>query len=227
MKTTPTSRQNLAEEQKIIRVIVADDHPIVRKGIVDELSRHSNVEILGEASNGDEALDLSLTLMPDVLLLDISMPGAKPAHVVRELNKLEMHPRVLVLSAYDDLEYVLSMLSAGASGYMLKDEEPSTIAQGVLSVSKGETWLSPDIAASLVQHSIRAAGLSKQDELTARERDVLVLLAKGYPNEQIAETLFIAEGTVKNHVTHIYDKLGVSSRAKAVAWAWEHGLVKP
>jgi DNA-binding NarL/FixJ family response regulator len=227
MKTTPTSRQNLAEEQKIIRVIVADDHPIVRKGIVDELSRHSNVEILGEASNGDEALELSLTLMPDVLLLDISMPGAKPAHVVRELNKLEMHPRVLVLSAYDDLEYVLSMLSAGASGYMLKDEEPSTIAQGVLSVSKGETWLSPDIAASLVQHSIRAAGLSKQDELTARERDVLVLLAKGYPNEQIAETLFIAEGTVKNHVTHIYDKLGVSSRAKAVAWAWEHGLVKP
>lgn len=227
MKTTPTSRQNLAEEQKIIRVIVADDHPIVRKGIVDELSRHSNVEILGEASNGDEALDLSLTLMPDVLLLDISMPGAKPAHVVRELNKLEMHPRVLVLSAYDDLEYVLSMLSAGASGYMLKDEEPSTIAQGVLSVSKGETWLSPDIAASLVQHSIRAAGLSKQDELTARERDVLVLLAKGYPNEQIAETLFIAEGTVKNHVTHIYDKLGVSSRAKAVAWAWEHGLMKP
>ncbi len=227
MKTTPTSRQNLTEEQKIIRVIVADDHPIVRKGIVDELSRHSNVEILGEASNGDEALDLSMTLMPDVLLLDISMPGAKPAHVVRELNKLEMHPRVLVLSAYDDLEYVLSMLSAGASGYMLKDEEPSTIAQGVLSVSKGETWLSPDIAASLVQHSIRAAGLSKQDELTARERDVLVLLAKGYPNEQIAETLFIAEGTVKNHVTHIYDKLGVSSRAKAVAWAWEHGLVKP
>ena len=227
MKTIPTSRQDLNEEQKTIRVIVADDHPIVRKGIVDELSRHSNVEILGEASNGDEALELSLTLMPDVLLLDISMPGAKPAHVVRELNKLEMHPRVLVLSAYDDLEYVLSMLSAGASGYMLKDEEPSTIAQGVLSVSKGETWLSPDIAASLVQHSIRAAGLSKQDELTARERDVLVLLAKGYPNEQIAETLFIAEGTVKNHVTHIYDKLGVSSRAKAVAWAWEHGLVKP
>ena len=226
MKTIPTSRQNLDEEQKTIRVIVADDHPIVRKGIVDELSRHSNVEILGEASNGDEALELSLTLMPDVLLLDISMPGAKPAHVVRELNKLEMHPRVLVLSAYDDLEYVLSMLSAGASGYMLKDEEPSTIAQGVLAVSKGETWLSPDIAASLVQHSIRAGGLSKRDELTARERDVLVLLAKGYTNEQIAETLFIAEGTVKNHVTHIYDKLGVSSRAKAVAWAWEHGLVK-
>ena len=110
---------------------------------------------------------------------------------------------------------------------MLKDEEPSTIVQGVLSVSKGETWLSPDIAASLVQHSIRATSLSKRDELTARERDVLVLLAKGYPNEQIAETLFIAEGTVKNHVTHIYDKLGVSSRAEAVAWAWEHGLVKP
>ncbi len=227
MKTIPTSRQDLNEEQQTIRVIVADDHPIVRKGIVDELSRHSKVDILGEASNGDEALDLSMTLMPDVLLLDISMPGAKPAHVVRELNKLEMHPRVLVLSAYDDLEYVLSMLSAGASGYMLKDEEPSTIVQGVLSVSKGETWLSPDIAASLVQHSIRATSLSKRDELTARERDVLVLLAKGYPNEQIAETLFIAEGTVKNHVTHIYDKLGVSSRAEAVAWAWEHGLVKP
>ncbi len=227
MKTIPTSRQDLNEEQQTIRVIVADDHPIVRKGIVDELSRHSNVEILGEASNGDEALELSLALKPDVLLLDISMPGAKPVHVVRELNKLEMHPRVLVLSAYDDLEYVLSMLSAGASGYMLKDEEPSTIVQGVLSVSKGETWLSPDIAASLVQHSIRATSLSKRDELTARERDVLVLLAKGYPNEQIAETLFIAEGTVKNHVTHIYDKLGVSSRAEAVAWAWEHGLVKP
>lgn len=227
MTTLPMPQQDVNKDQIRIRVIVADDHPIVRKGIIDELNRHPNFAILSEATNGDEALNLSMDLLPDVLLLDISMPGAKPVHVVRELNKLEKPPRVLVLSAYGDLEYVLSMLSAGATGYMLKDEEPSTIADGVLAVSKGETWLSPDVTASLVQHSIRNAYQSKGDELTTRERDVLVLLAKGYPNERIAETLYIAEGTVKNHVTRIYDKLGVSSRAEAVAWAWEHGYVKP
>jgi len=226
MSTFTMPQHDLDKDQIRIRVIVADDHPIVRKGIIDELNRHPNFAILSEATNGDEALNLSMNLLPDVLLLDISMPGAKPVHVVRELNKLEKPPRVLVLSAYGDLEYVLSMLSAGATGYMLKDEEPSTIAQGVLAVSKGETWLSPNVTASLVQHSIRDTYQSKGDELTTRERDVLVLLAKGYPNERIAETLYIAEGTVKNHVTRIYDKLGVSSRAEAVAWAWEHGFVK-
>jgi two-component system response regulator DegU len=208
-----------------ITVVVADDHPVVRKGIIDEIQENERIQVVAEAKDGDEAIEAVRCWSPDVLLLDINMPGAKPAQIMRRVKDLKSGPRVLVLSAYGDLEYVLAMLSAGAIGYMLKDEEPGRICEGILAVSEGKTWLSPDVAASLVQHSIREGPLAKGDELSQREREILVLLAKGHANEEIAETLFIAEGTVKNHVSRIYDKIDVSSRAEAVAWAWEHGIV--
>jgi DNA-binding NarL/FixJ family response regulator len=209
----------------VITVVVADDHPVVRKGIIDEIQEHQNLSVIGEAKDGDETMRVVQRCSPHVLLLDINMPGQKPTQIMRSIKRMAHQPKVLVLSAYGDLEYVLSMLSAGAIGYMLKDEEPFRICEGILAVSQGKTWLSPEVAASLVQHSIRNGPLAKGDELTKREREILVLVAKGHANEEISELLFVAEGTVKNYVSRIYDKIGVSSRAEAVAWAWEHGVV--
>jgi DNA-binding NarL/FixJ family response regulator len=209
-----------------VKVLVADDHPIVRNGIKNELLRSGEIDIIGEAENGDDALKMTLQLEPDVLLLDINMPGLRAFDVVREISKREGRTKVLVLSAFGDLEYILMMLKAGAMGYMLKDEEPATIAQGIQAVAKGETWLSADVATRLVFSSVRNDQSLESSELTMREKEVLSLIAKGYDNLRIAENLTITEGTVKNHVSNIYDKIGVSSRAEAVAWAWEHGMGK-
>ena len=204
---------------KTIRVLVADDHPVVRSGIKDELAKHPDLVLLGEAVDGDQALERSRTLRPDVLLLDINMPGLQPVKVVRELAKLENGPQILVLSAYSDVEYVFEMLKAGVDGYLLKDEEPGRIAEGIRAVAAGRTWLSSAVAESIVNSTVREG---RRHELSAREEEVLSLMAKGLENEQIAETLAIAEGTVKNHISNLYSKLEVRSRAEAVAWAWAH-----
>jgi two-component system response regulator DegU len=209
-----------------ITVIIADDHPIVRNGIKNELSRYDEIEVVGEAESGDESLQKAISLQPDVLLLDINMPGFRAIDVVREICKLEGKTKVLILSAFGDLEYILAMLKAGARGYMLKDEEPATIAKGIRAISKGETWLSADVATRLVFASVSNDKNIGSSELTSREKEVLCLIARGYDNQKIAEALSISEGTVKNHVSNIYDKIGVNSRAEAVAWSWQHGLVK-
>lgn len=208
-----------------LRIAIADDHPIVRNGLKIELAQHAGIEIVGEAGDGDAALQLVQTRKPDLLLLDIKMPGMKSMLLLRALARLPRPPRVLILSAYGDLEYVLTMLKTGATGYLLKDEDPVTIIEGVRAVARGETWLSPRVAAALVSHSLQ--GTTTADAaLTPREKEVLVLIARGHDNRQIVENLSLSEGTVKNHITNIYDKLGIRSRAEAVAWAWEHGLVQ-
>lgn len=204
---------------KLIQVLVADDHPVVRSGIKEELAKHPDLRLAGEAMDGDEALALARSLRPDVLLLDINMPGLQPVRVVQELAKLEARPRVLVLSAYSDVEYVLEMLKAGVDGYLLKDEEPARIAEGIRAVAAGRTWLSSAVAGTIVAGTVREG---RRHELSLREEQVLSLMAKGLSNEEIAEALSISEGTVKNHVSTLYSKLDVHSRAEAVAWAWEH-----
>ncbi len=208
---------------KTIRVLVADDHPVVRSGIKDELAKHPDLVVLGEAIDGDETLALARTLKPDVLLLDINMPGLQPVKVVRELAKLETGPQILVLSAYSDIEYVFEMLKAGVHGYLLKDEEPGRIAEGIRAVAAGQTWLSSAVAESIVKGTVREG---RQHQLSPREEEVLSLMAKGLSNEAIAGQLSISEGTVKNHVSNLYSKLGMRSRAEAVAWAWGHRKVK-
>jgi two-component system response regulator DegU len=214
------------KDERKITVIIADDHPIVRNGIKNELARHDEIEVISEAENGDESLQQAIKLQPDVLLLDINMPGFRAIDVVREISKRGGKTKVLVLSAFGDLEYILAMLKAGANGYMLKDEEPATIVKGIRAISKGETWLSADVATRLVFASVRSSQNYGKSELTSREKEVLTLIAKGHDNRKIAETLSISEGTVKNHVSNIYEKIGVNSRAEAVAWAWEYGVVR-
>ncbi len=211
---------------KPIRVVIADDHPIVRDGISNELSRHPDIEVVGLAADGDETLSLTREANPDVLLLDINMPGKRASEIIREVTTFTGPPKVLVVSAFGDVEYVLTMLKAGATGYLLKDEEPADIVKGIRSVYRGETTLSPSVTTSFVAATLHDKTRMAYSQLTNREREVLYLVAKGDNNETISEKFSITLGTAKNHVSNIYEKLGLRTRAEVVAWAWQNGIVK-
>lgn len=166
-----------------LRVLLADDHPVVRSGIRGELARHADIEVVGEAASGEEVLQLAAALKPEVLILDIVMPGLKAAQVIRRLRMDGASPKILILTAYGDVENVLGMLQSGASGYLLKDEDPARIAEGVRAVAQGRSWLSPAVA------QILAEGILVREALSPREREVLCLLARGLENRQIGREL--------------------------------------
>lgn len=220
----PVPAAHMSSDNSAIRVVVADDHPVVRSGIRDELAKHADLELVAEATDGDQALELASSASVDVLVLDLSMPGLPAVKVAAAVEQLERGPRILVLSAYGDLESVQAMMRAGVRGYMLKDEDPTRIAEGIREVAKDNAWISHQIGDVLWKS---AAPRESFPDLTPREREVLELMALGHPNPQIADELFISEGTVKNHVTRLYTKLDVNSRAEAVAWAWQKGIVGP
>ncbi len=218
--------------KKNIRVILADDHHVVRTGIRAEIERHPDIEVIGEAANGHEAINLVQQLQPDVLVLDINMPELSGVDVTQVLSSREdpamlrennpWPPQILILSAYCEPEYVYNLFAAGAKGYLLKDEPPHKIVSGIRQIFRGEPALSLPVQKVLLTRQ------SKIDhELSSRELEVLRMMAKGHTNEEIAESLIIAIGTVKNHVTNIYRKLpNVRTRSEAVAWAWEHRIVE-
>jgi len=205
-----------------IRVLLADDHPVVRSGIRAELDGAEGIEVVGEASSGDEALRLVEELRPDILVLDVVMPGVDGVETTRLLR--ERHPdlRILALSAYHDDEYVFGLLSAGAVGYVLKEEALDTIVEAIRAASRGETWLSKRVQEKVVR---RAMG-EEEVPLTKRELEVLRLLARGWSNARIAQELFVSERTVRFHVGNILGKLGVESRTEAVVEGARRGLVK-
>ena len=199
-----------------IRVLIADDHPVWRRGIRDLLSAETDITVVAEAANGQEALRLMRTTRLDVILLDMEMPSVTGVEVARTL-KAEDHPvRILALSSYDDAAYVTSLLENGASGYITKDKPPELIVEAVRAVARGEgrwfvTPVTPQNPAVI---------------LSDREREVLRLLAEGCSNGEIADTLFISENTVRNHLANTYAKLGVASAREAVAWAWKSGFIR-
>ena len=205
-----------------IRVVLADDHPVVRAGIRNELLA-AGIQVIGEATNGEDALHLAETLQPDVLVLDVEMPGLSGLEVTRRLRARQGIPPILVLSAYSHDAYVLGLLEAGATGYVLKDEALETIVMAVQAAARGKPWLSPEVAAKVMARAL-GDGRRSPSVLTPREYEVLQLMAKGMDNQGIAQNLCLSERTVKYHVCNIYDKLGVSSRAEAVCWAMQHGL---
>lgn len=210
----------------MIRILLADDHPVVREGIRNHLNREEDLVVAGEATNGEEAVRQARQLHPDVVLLDVTMPGPGVVPVMEALRQAAPQARVLVLSAFDDDEYVFGTLEAGGAGYALKDERLSTLVQAVQAVAQGETWLSPRVAAKVARRAMGRDSEEADTPLTDRELEVLQLMAQGKQNAEIAALLAIAERTVKFHVGNIYTKLGVTSRTAAVVEAIRRDWVR-
>ncbi len=214
----PPSFEAQAAPPATIRVVIADDHPVVRVGVATELSRHADIEVCGQAVNGDEALDLVQSLAPDVLVLDVNMPGTRAVDVLRRMASLPGAPRTLILTAYGDLDLALALLKAGAKGYLLKDEDPAALSAAVRALVRGETRLSAAVMSGVVDHTVRDSARAGTAALSAREIEVLRLLGEGQENQEIGELLGISERTVRYHLRNIYDKLGVQRRGEAIAW---------
>ena len=203
---------------KKIRILMIDDHPIVRSGLRMLLEQAGNLEVVGEADRGDEAVALIKRLKPDVLLLDMEMPGKTGVEVAREVEAAHLPVHVLALSAHDDEEYIMNLLANGAAGYLTKEEALDTIIDAIQGVANGEQgWFSRRAAARMAT----MARKRQRDviDLTDREQEVLTFMAKGWTNNRIAGEMLISERTVRFHLTNIYDKLGVTSRGEAISWA--------
>jgi DNA-binding NarL/FixJ family response regulator len=216
----------------MIRVVVADDQALVRGGFRLILEAQPDIEVVGEAANGREAVARAREQRPDVILMDIRMPAMDGLKATRRLMTTQNPPRVLMLTTFDLDEYVYDALRAGASGFLLKDVRPEQLADAVRAVATGDTLLAPAITRRLVEQYLHRPPPGARTplglgELTDRELDVLRLVARGRSNQQIAGTLFLGESTVKTHLTHLFAKLGLRDRAQAVVLAYESGLIQP
>ena len=202
-----------------ITVLIADDHPVVRQGLRVLLSLHSDIEVVGEASDGAEAVELAAAVAPDVLLLDLKLPGLDGLGVLAELRDAGLPARVLVLTSVADPASVTVAMRAGAAGFLDKDVDPDALVRAVRSVHDGHTVLAPEAAGTLVQSRARSAALGGLGALTAREREVLAQIAEGRSNREIAHLLHMSEKTVKTHVSSVLAKLGVADRTQAALYA--------
>ncbi|TXS73298.1 DNA-binding response regulator [Streptomyces sp. me109] len=206
-----------------ITLLIVDDHPVVRDGLRGMFESAPGFAVLGEAADGVAALALARDLDPDVVLMDLRMPVGDGVAAIAELTRRGARARVLVLTTYDTDSDTLPAIEAGATGYLLKDAPRDELFTAVRAAAEGRTVLSPAVASRLVS-AVRAP-TAAQGPLSAREREVLALVAKGTPNREIARALFISEATVKTHLTHLYAKLGVNDRAAAVAVGYDRGIL--
>lgn len=206
----------------MIRIVVADDHPVVRDGVAATLATADDIDVVGTAASGPEAVDLVAALDPDVVVMDLRMPGGSGVEAVRTIRQRGLRTAALVLTTYDTDADTVAAIEAGATGYLLKDAPTGDLVSAVRATAAGETVLSPTVATRLAAH-VHSPGRSAA--LTAREREVLVLVAMGRTNRAIAQQLFVSEATVKTHLIHVYEKLGVTDRAAAVATAYQRGIL--
>ncbi|GAB4424627.1 MAG: response regulator transcription factor [Chloroflexi bacterium OHK40] len=206
----------------MIRVLVVDDHPVVRHGLASMLRLTPDVELVGEAADGQEALDAILARAPDVVLLDLRMPRLSGVEVMRAARERGSTARFLVLTTYDTDEYIGPALAAGAQGYLLKDSPPEELLRAVRTLAQGQVALEPAVVARLLA---RVTEGPASDELSARELEVIRLLVGGASNKEIATALGLSENTIKTHLSRIFDKLGARSRAEVVAIALQRGLL--
>ena len=205
-----------------IRLLIADDHPVVRDGLSGMFSGDDGFEVIGEAANGAQAVTLACALEPDVILMDLRMPEMDGVAAIAELARRKVAARVLVLTTYDTDSDVVRAVEAGATGYLLKDSPRGDLLRAVRAAARGEAALSPSVATRLLGQ-VRAPA---QEPLSQREFEVLEMVARGATNREAAAKLFISEATVKTHLLHIYAKLGVSDRAAAVAEGFQRGLLR-
>lgn len=214
------------------RILLVDDQRLMRDGMRTLLSLESDMEVVGEAGNGLEGVQAALTHRPDVVLMDIRMPGMNGVEATREIKRALPDTKVLVLTTFDDDAFVMDALKEGASGYLTKDLPSEEIAQAIRSLQGGGVVMPPPIAAKVVAELSRRAAATTPETvdpqavaaLTDREKEVLRLLGQGYSNKEIGDALFITEGTAKNHVSAVIEKLGLRDRTQAALWAVRHGL---
>ena len=212
-----------------IRVLVADDQSMVRAGFRMLLADEPDIDVIAEASNGLEAVQKAARFDPTVILMDIRMPELDGLEATRRIVEADQAARVLIVTTFDLDEYVYEALRAGASGFVLKDEPPERLIAAVRTVAAGEALLSPTVTKRVIREFTRiprATPPEELGELTAREREIFQLVAEGLSNPEIAERLFIGETTVKTHVTHVFQKLGLRDRVQAVVLAYRTGLVQ-
>ena len=216
-----------------IRVLVADDQALVRSGFRMILEARDDIEVVGEAEDGAEAVELARRLDPDVILMDVRMPKLDGVEATRRLTAAGVRARVVILTTFDLDEYVYQALRAGASGFLLKDTRPTDLLDAVRTVAAGESLLAPRVTRRVIEEFVRRPPSSVRTlspalgELTARELEVLKAIARGLSNAEIATELFVSETTVKTHVAHVLTKLDLRDRVQAVVLAYESGLVEP
>jgi DNA-binding NarL/FixJ family response regulator len=215
-----------------IRVLVVDDQALFREGLETLLSVHEDIEVVGQASNGQEAAEVALQVFPDVVLMDVRMPILNGVRATRRLKRALPSCRVIVLTTFDDDEYVFDALRAGAAGYLLKDVPSARLVEAIRATARGDSILEPSVAAKVIAEFTRVSSIVTATQmeqlvepLSERELEILNWIARGASNKEIADQLFIAEGTVKNHVTHVLGKLGVRDRTQAALKARELGLL--
>lgn len=220
----------MGERLKKIRVLIADDHTIVRKGLCSLLRGENDITVIGEARDGREVIRKAGELSPDVILLDINMPLLNGIEVARNIKQIHPSMGVIILTMYSDEGYVHEALLAGASGYLIKNTIPQDLCSAIRAVSRGESFLSPSISKTVIERYTKLGtsdrGELHKDELTAREREILQLIAEGYTNQEISELLFISSKTVEVHKQNIQKKLNISGTARLTQYAIRKGLIK-
>ena len=214
----------------IIRVLIADDHTILREGIRSLLKMYDDIEVVGEAGDGWEAVEKVVQLSPDIVLMDIAMPGLGGLEATLEIRKRSPDTKVLVLTQYDDSEYVHRFLKAGVSGYVLKKVAGTELVAAIRAVQGGSSFLSPQIAGTVIEGYLKGQELTEVEDayerLTDREKQVLKLVAEGYSNSEIASMLSLSVKTVMGHRENVMEKLGIHSRTELIKYAIKRGLIR-
>ena len=212
---------------KSIRIVLADDHPIVRQGLAAVLSQEEDLEVVGQARNGLEAVAQALELHPDIILIDLQMPEMDGVEAIQKIKAETSDIGIIILTTYDSDDYIFRGIEAGARGYLLKDSPPEEVLKAIHTVHEGESLIQPRVASRLLDRFSQLSQAPAAGEvLSSREVEVLQIIAKGAANKEIANELLIGESTVKTHVIHILNKLGVKGRTEAVAEAARRGIIQ-
>ncbi len=230
MPTTAPTSHGRTKERKKIRVLIADDHPIFRDGLKKLLSLEADLQVIGEAQNGQQTVELVEKLQPDILLLDLKMPGINGIEALAQLQNKLKNTRVIVLTASDEEQEILQVMRLGTAGVVRKQTATEMLIKSIRAVASGEIWLDSQLTAAVMREfsePTQPKGEPAKSLLSGREREIVVLVSQGFRNKEIAEKMFISEQTVKNHLHNIFDKLGVSDRLELALYAIHKKINEP